>query len=87
MLGDIYVVGLGLDVSEMDLWWLINCKKLHFPETKVVLYKPDIKPAERMLAKAYKVGVIEKGLLKTDYKSYYSWVCEKLTNCLDDRLQ
>ena len=26
ILGDVYIVGYGLDWSEMDLWWLINRK-------------------------------------------------------------
>lgn len=86
MLGDVYMVGLGLDISEMDLWWLISCKKLHFPETKVVLFKPDIKPTEKLLAGAYNVEVIEGGLVERDFISYYSWVCNRFadiaqTNC------
>ena len=30
LLCDVYIVGLGMDMSEMDLWWLVNCKKRHF---------------------------------------------------------
>ena len=87
MLGDVYMVGLGLDISEMDLWWLISCKKLHFPETKVVLFKPDIKPTEKLLAGAYNVEVIEEGLVEKDYKLYYAKICKELTNCMDNYLQ
>lgn len=79
MLGDVYIVGLGMDISEMDLWWLVSCKKLHFPNTRVVLYKPDIKPAERMLAETYKIDIVDGGLSGDDYKSYYRWVIEQLT--------
>ena len=25
MLGDVHIVGLGMDLSERDLWWLVNC--------------------------------------------------------------
>lgn len=83
MLGDIYIVGLGMDVSEMDLWWLVNCKKLHFPITKVFLFKPDIKPTERMLAEAYNVNVVDAGLSENDYPLYYQWVMEQLALLVD----
>ena len=31
MLGDVYIVGCGMALSELDLWWLVNCKKRNFP--------------------------------------------------------
>lgn len=78
MLGDIYIVGLGLHPSEFDLWWLINCKKRHFPDTQIILYKPDIKIEERLLAEAYNIEVETDGLEGEDYKSYYNLVRERL---------
>lgn len=78
MLGDIHIVGLGMDISEMDLWWLVNYKKRHFPGTKITLYKPDLKPAERLLAEAYRVEVIDNGLCGNDFKTYYGWVHDQL---------
>ena len=27
LFGDVYILGFGCDFSEMDIWWLINCKK------------------------------------------------------------
>lgn len=77
MLGDVYIVGLGMELSELDLWWLVNCKKRNFPDRNVVLYKPDIKPEERMLANAYGV-IVESGGFLGDYKAYYQWTCGKL---------
>lgn len=82
MLGDVYIVGLGMALSEMDLWWLINCKKRHFPGTTVTLYKPDIKLEEKLLAEAYGMKVETDGLINNDYKAYYEWVCKELTNNL-----
>ena len=39
--GDVYIVGLGLDFSEMDLWWLINRKKREKSEHgKIIYYDP-----------------------------------------------
>lgn len=81
MLGDIYIVGLGMALSELDLWWLINCKKRNFPDRKVVLYKPDIYPEEKLMAEAYGV-VVETDGHNGDYKAYYKWVCEELSKKL-----
>ena len=81
MLGDVHIVGLGMALSEMDLWWLVNCKKRHFPGRKVILYKPDIKPEEKLLAEAYGVTVNADGFTG-DYKAYYSWLCTELEKTL-----
>ena len=69
MLGDIHIIGLGMSLSEMDLWWLINCKKRNFPDRKVILYKPDIKPEEKLLAEAYGM-IVETNGFTGDYQTY-----------------
>lgn len=79
LIGDVYIVGLGMSLSEIDLWWLVNCKKRNFPNRKVVLYKPDIKDEERLLAKAYGV-VVQDEFFNGDYKEYYNILCEQLKN-------
>jgi hypothetical protein len=81
MLGDVHIVGLGMALSELDLWWLINCKKRHFPDRQVILYKPDIKPEEKLLAEAYSVTVNTDGFTG-DYKAYYNWLCTELERIL-----
>lgn len=78
MLSDVYIVGLGLDLSELDLWWLINCKKRHFPKTKIVLYKPDVTLEQRLLAQSYNIEVVSDGLIGNDYKSYYNGIYTEL---------
>ena len=78
MLANVYIVGFGLDLSELDLWWLINCKKRHFPNTKIVLYKPDITMGQRLIAKSYKMDIMSDGLVDNNYKEYYQKVYEKL---------
>lgn len=77
MIGEVHIVGLGMSLSEMDLWWLVNCKKLHFPDSKVILYKPDIKQEERLLSEAYGV-VVEQGRFDGDFKAYYNWLYTEL---------
>lgn len=80
MLCDIYMVGLGLDLSELDLWWLINCKKRQFSKTKIILYHPDITLGQRMLAESYNVEIRSDGLIDKDYKTYYRKVYNEIKN-------
>jgi hypothetical protein len=86
MLGNVHIVGLGMSLSEMDLWWLINCKKRNFPDTTVTLYKPDIRTEERMLAEAYGVIVKTDGF-DGDYRAYYQNVCEKLKAEINEKIE
>ena len=83
MLGNVHVAGLGLSLSEMDLWWLINCKKRHFPDTKVTLYKPDLRAEERALAEAYGVDVVTDGF-GGDFREYYRDVSRKLKSAVGE---
>lgn len=84
MLGDVYIVGLGLDLSEMDLWWLINCKKRHFKDTKITLYKPDITKEQELLANAYGVIIEKDGLKNQNYRKYYEGIYKRLKKKLVD---
>jgi hypothetical protein len=88
MLGKVYIVGLGMALSEFDLWWLINCKKRHFPGTKVVLYKPDVTDGERMLAEAYNVEVVTDGKGKNDdFAGYYHWLYNHLREQMGEEVK
>ena len=77
MIGNVTIIGLGLDLSELDLWWLITAKKRRFPDTKIAFYKPDITSEEELLAEAYSVNVVKDGF-DGDYKKYYEKLIRKL---------
>lgn len=72
---NVYVTGFGLDTSEIDIWWLLGCKKRNFPDTKVFLYEPKfngISAAKVALLKAYGVEIIDYiPFSNDDYKAYY----------------
>ncbi|WP_026509395.1 hypothetical protein [Butyrivibrio sp. LC3010] len=43
LLGNVYIVGFGMDPSEMDIWWLVNCKKRHFKGCgNIYFYEPNL---------------------------------------------
>ena len=48
LLGDVYSLGFGFDVSEVDLWWLLNRKKRERAETGDTWY---FAPREHMSGK------------------------------------
>ena len=82
LLGDVFIIGFSMDFSEMDIWWLINCKKRHFPDCgKVYLYEPliDNKPQLRLLAEAYGVVICSDGKYDFDYAAYYRKVADNLS--------
>jgi hypothetical protein len=77
LMGDVYIVGCGMELSEQDLWWLVSCKKRHFPNSRIVLYKPDAREEERLLAEAYGMRVDSSGF-NGDYREYYEYVCDRI---------
>lgn len=58
ILGDVYILGTGLELSEVDLWWLINRKKRekNASHGKVYFYEPTFETGE---AVDERVGLIE----------------------------
>lgn len=89
MLGDVYIVGLGLDFSELDLWWLINCKKRHNERIgggSIYWFEPNLdKPAnfaKRKLADAYTVKCFTENIEPNEYKKYYVSVSEQIKNIM-----
>ena len=68
LVGNVYIVGQGMDLSEMDLWWLMDCKKLYGKGT-TTLYKPEMKQEQVMLAEAcgVKAETCERPLSFAEY--------------------
>lgn len=42
LLGNVYVVGFGMDFSEMDFWWLACLKQREFNNTSINVYEPNL---------------------------------------------
>ncbi|MBO4374859.1 MAG: hypothetical protein J5829_07105 [Lachnospiraceae bacterium] len=81
LIGNVYIVGFGLNPSEMDIWWLINCKKRHFPEAgKIYFYEPNLDDIVhypvRALAETFKFNY---GMYHVkDYYSFYKMVLSEI---------
>lgn len=78
LFGDVYIVGSGMDFSEMDLWWLINCKKRN-GKGKIYYYEPNLNFEKKVLMETYGVEHIDLGV-KEDYRGYYSRVFQDISN-------
>ena len=86
LIGNVYIVGFGLDLAEMDLWWLLNCKKRNCQnQSKVFFFEPNMedegKYTKKMLAKAYGVEIITKNV-QSAYKKYYKDTVKEVKNQL-----
>ena len=42
LIGNVYMIGLGMDLSEMDLWWLVNCKARNFGDREIHLWSAKL---------------------------------------------
>lgn len=80
LFGNVFIVGQGMDQSEMDLWWLMDCKRL-YGKGKAVLYKPEMPPEQVILADACGVATetCEKPLSYVEYYENTFNKLEKLT--------
>ncbi len=72
--GDVYIVGFGMYLCESDLWYLLCCKKRHFPNARTFLY--DLTHTDRhkqYMLDAYKVSTISgQDLSVTSFPCLYS---------------
>ena len=80
ILGDVYVLGFGFDLSELDLWWLLNRKKLERADHgKVYFYEPRSATFDEKLEllRLMDVEILDCGFDKDDddlrdYKPFYN---------------
>lgn len=76
LFGDVYIIGQGMDQSEMDLWWLMDCKKLYGNGT-VTIYKPDM--PEELVRLAEACGVKTKTCkTPSSFEKYYEGIFQEL---------
>lgn len=89
ILGDIYVLGLGLDLAEIDLWWLLNRKKNEKANHgQVFFYEPTEETCfnERLelikiFAKVKTMGVtISSEKSSVEYQRFYESAIEDIGN-------
>jgi hypothetical protein len=79
---NVHIIGLSLDYSETDLWWLLN-KRARFSadslvSNKVYFYTNQITNEKADLLKSFNVIVVNLQLVNGDYKKMYSTAIAKM---------
>ena len=90
LLGNVHIVGFGLDPSEMDIWWLINCKKRNFPNGgKIYFYEPNLDEPDRYALKSltdiFGIQCYSNKIKKTAYKEFYKESLEEMRTIISAR--
>lgn len=86
IMGDVYVLGFGFDLSEFDLWWLLNRKKLEKADHgKVYFYQPHTAAFDEklQLLKLMNVETLDCGFAEScdnpcDYQAFYNAVIQDI---------
>lgn len=95
LMADVFILGLGLDYSEFDLWWLLGRRKRERAECgKVLFYEPDAEACRGKHAALKELGVRTescgfhedqiKGYKNTDafYQAFYRAASADIKNRL-----
>ncbi len=88
--GDVYVLGLGLDANEFDLWWLLRRKQRErYADGKVYFYerrpKGGFKENKHLLMLANGVCLCDAGCgEEVDFDTFYIAALEDIKRRIDD---
>lgn len=79
---NVHIIGLSLDYSETDLWWLLN-KRARFAydgliSNEVYFYTNQIDNEKMGLLQSFKVNVISTDVINRDYMSMYKSFINKI---------
>ena len=83
LVSNLYIVGLGMDFSEFDLWWILNRRKREKAEVgKIVFFEStNMKESIKNALRALDVEVIQfSDIHKDDYISLYKKATEYIKN-------
>ena len=88
LIGNVHIIGFGLNPSEMDIWWLINCKKRHFLNCgKVYLYEPNMdesnKYALKALTEIFWIHCFSRQIKENDYIQFYKEAIVEMKKILE----
>ena len=84
LMGDVYVDGFGMYLSEYEFWWLACLKQLEFPKTHIYVFEPNVKKNVQVMANAYGIMLMDadKQVTVDKYKDYHRSVFCRLSDLL-----
>ncbi len=85
---NVHILGLSLDYSETDIWWVLNKRaRLQLNnksvENEIYFYCDGITEEKRKLLNSFGVVVVEEPVLNDGYESMYQKQIQKIKNNLD----
>jgi hypothetical protein len=95
ILGDVYILGFGYDLTELDLWWLLNRKaREHAENGNVYFYEPKSEERREKQALLELLGVKVRNLgfdetqIKangSDYRPFYREAVSNIQKLVNER--
>lgn len=90
---DIHIIGLSLDYSETDLWWILNKRARIMTDekkyvklfNKIYFYTNWITPEKEGLLKSFKVNVVKDEVINNDWKAHYQRILNRITDAKTSR--
>jgi len=77
---NVHILGLSLDFSELDLWWVLN-KRARLPcKNKIYYYTNENDDEKNELLKSFGVKVVYENIVNNDFQTYYKNVLKKVKN-------
>jgi len=81
---NVHIIGLSLDYSETDLWWVLNKRARmianHSIDNKVFFYTNAIDDEKRGLLESFSVKVVIKPVIGSDYYGMYSSIINGISS-------
>lgn len=88
---NLHVIGLGLDDSETDLWWILN-KRARFIlnkcdiKNKIYFYGDDSNTKRNELLKSMNIEIIIEPLIEKDYESNHKKLLLKMAKIINESI-
>ena len=84
LMGDVYVDGFGMDLSEYEFWWLACLKQKAFPDTHIYVFEPNIKKNIQIMANTYGILLMDadKKVSAGEYEEYHRCVFQRMAKML-----
>lgn len=84
---DIHIIGLSLDTSEIDLWWLLNYRarlflqdKINIPQNKIYYYYPSkFKKTSEEKIQLFKSTQVETKEISGEGEKYYNEILDQIS--------
>lgn len=85
LMGDLYILGLGMDFSEFDMWWLLSrrLREKNYPGTVTFFSMADSNNPKIMALSSLNVKCDNCGFCERDYIAFYKVAIQKIKSMIE----